>query len=472
MIAHPRPLAAPGLLHPTHNRTAFNILVNVYEPLVERGPNLSLRPAVAESWYSPDPRTWVFKLRRGVRRHDGRLLTAADVVASFERYLGDAWAAGLLAPVSGVRAGGEGEVVFTTREPADTLAARLTLLPIAGLPESGGGTGPYRYRSWSKDGPVVLEAFPEYHGGRPSIPVVEFRIVPDARERAERLLSGEVQLVEDVLPVDMPALRAARGVRTIAMPGFLTFFLVMDTARERTPFVDQPKNPFRDPRVREALDRAVDRKALAAGPLLGYGEPTTQLAAPGQVGFSDALEIPLPDPAVARRLLREAGYPAGFAVPLDYTAGILDEVVEVVARQLGAAGVRVRPRAADVGEFLSRVESRDTSFYFMRWIQPSQEIHETYTWLLHSPRESFGTMNGGGYSNARLDRLLEISAHERRETERASLLREATALIHAERPILPLFRQHDLYAFSKDLDFRPEPQQQFGTILRRMRWKS
>jgi peptide/nickel transport system substrate-binding protein len=470
VIAHPLPLATTRLRDPAHNRSAFNILSNVYEPLVKRGPDLSLQPALAESWYSPDARTWVFKLRRGVRRHDGSILAAGDVVASLQASLGEPWSAGALAPVNGVSARGD-EVVFSTREPADTLPARLVHVLISGLPEPGGATGPYRIRSWSPGGSIVLESFADYRGGRPSIGVVEYQVVTDARERARRLLRGEAHFIEDILPEDMPALHAAPGVKAMALPGFSTAFLGMDTARERTPYVDRPANPFRDPRVRQAVDLAVDREALVAGPLRGHAEAVQQLALSGQIGFEPALPPTHWDESGAGRLLKEAGYPDGFEVDLDSMKGVSDGVVGMLGGQLAAVGIRVRPRAADPGSFLTRIERRDTSLYLLRWIQPSQEIHEGYTWLVHSPGESLGTMNGGGWSDPRLDRLLDQATHEASKARRGILLREATALVHAERPILPLYRENDLYAFTTALDYEPQPHQQFSTPLERMRWK-
>lgn len=471
VIAHPRPLSSQALFGARHDRTAFNILANVYEPLVERGPDLSIRPRLAESWYSPDERTWVFKLRRGVLRHDGRILTAGDVVASFERARADAWAAGALAPVSGVRANGENDVVFTTREPFDALPARLVYIYVTGQPEPGGATGPYRLRSVTPDGSVVLEAFSGYRDGRAPIADVEFRVVKDPRERARCLLRREADLIEDIVPDDMPELRAASGIRTLALPGFTTAFLAMDTARASTPDVDRPANPFLDPRVREALDRAIDRRALVSGPLLDYADPTDQLALPGQEGFVSSLEPTLPDLRGARALLGQAGYADGFEVQLDYVPGTLDGVVTMLSRQLEAVGIRLRARGNESAEFLARLERHDTSLYLLRWVQPSEAIEETYSWLLHSPRGELGTMNGGGYSNPRLDRLLEDDSGQHSKARRGDLLREATALVHADRPILALYRQQDLHAFSERLDFQPQPHQQLNTLVWRMRWK-
>jgi peptide/nickel transport system substrate-binding protein len=472
VVAHGRLLASQAPFDPRHDRAAINILANVYEPLVERGSDLTLRPRLAESWHSPDERTWVFKLRRGVRRHDGRVLTAGDVAASFERARHDPWAAGALAPVSSVAARGEDEVVFSTLAAAEALPGRLAHILTAGQPEPGGATGPYRFRSWTPGGDVVLEAFPEYRDGPPAIATVEFRIVRDAREQARRLIQGEVQIAEDIGPEEMLGLRAAKGVKTVAVSGFMTAFLGMDTARRQTPYIDLPVNPFRDVRVREAISHAVDRKALVAGPLRGYAEPTEQLAQPGQMGFDSELGAPDLELSQARQLLGSAGYPEGFEVQLDYSSGTLDEVARELAAQLSGVGIRLRLRPSEPSEFYPRIKRRDTSLYLLRWIQPSQEINETYSWLLHTPGEGIGAMNCGGYSNERLDRLLERAAQATVPELRMQTLLAATALVRSERPILPLYRANDLYAFSDRLDFQPEPNQWWHTPLWRMRWNN
>ncbi len=471
IIGHPAPLASTSLHDPGHNNGAFNVLVNVYEGLVERGPDLGLRPLLAESWYSPDSLTWVFKLRRGVRRHDGKILTADDVVMSIERSRQDAWAAGALAPVDRVFARGESEVVFTTKEPIDTLPARLVYVAVSGLPEPDGATGPYRIRSWTPTGAIVLEAFEHYHGGRPPIALAEYRIIPDPRERAERLVTGELQFIEQIAPLDMVALSGARGVRAMSVPGFSTAFLVFDTRRRETPYV-KGRNPFFDPRVREAINLALDRQALVDGPLNGHARATEQLAQPGQIGFDEGRPPTRRDLARAKELLRAAGFPDGFEVPLDYMSGTVEPTVQALTGQLAEVSIQVTARGASAPEFLPRIEKMDTSFYLLRWVQPSEEIHESYAWLLHTHEGDSGSMNGGGFSNPRFDALLATAAHDREEKTRTRALREATAIVLGERPILPLYVQDDFYAFSSDLDFEPLPRQQFSTVLKRMRWKS
>ena len=470
IIGHPAPLSTTGLHDPSHSNGSFNVLINVYEALVERGPDLALKPLLAESWYSPDSLTWVFRLRRDVRRHDGKILTADDVVQSIVRSRQDAWTAGALAQVNMVTARGESEVVFTTKEPIDTLPARLVYVAVSGLPEPGGATGPYRIRSWTPTGSIVLESFEDYHGGRPPIGTAEYRIVSSQRERARGLMAGELQFIEEISPRDMVPLSDARGVRAVSVPGFTNAFLVFDTARKETPYV-KGRNPFADPRIREAIDLAIDRRGLVSGPLNGYAQPTGQLAQPGQLGFDESRPLTLPDRARAKELLRAAGFPGGFEVPLDYMSGSVEPVAQALISQLAEAGIRVTARGRPANEFLPRIENTDTSFYLLRWVQPSEEIHESYTWLLHSRTGNSGTMNGGGFASPRFDALLATAAHEREEKTRTTALLEATAIVLAEHPILPLYVQDDLYAFSSDLEFEPLPRQQFSSVLKRMRWK-
>src|SRR5262249_35022270 len=149
----------------------LSVLGNVYEPLVRLGPDLSLQPALAESWHSPDDLTWVFRLREGVRFHDGRPVDAARVAACLEaaRVGPYFWYQALLGTVGSITAGGPLSVVVRTVRPDDVLPARLSSIQIWAEPQRAGepavGSGPYRPRAWVKGGDALLEAVPDYRGG-------------------------------------------------------------------------------------------------------------------------------------------------------------------------------------------------------------------------------------------------------------------------------------------------------------------
>ena len=458
VIAYPRGLPSLDLYDQGHESVSSSILANIYETLVELGPDRVLRPGLAESWYSPDPLTWVLRLRSGVRFHDGRPLTSADVVASLERGQRDGWTRGELEPVAKVETRGPGEVVLRTREPFEGLLARLTYLFIDGEAVSGGappGTGPYRVRSWRPGGPLLLEAFDGYRGEPPSIREVEFLEVPDPAARARALAAGEVHLISDVPPEDMARLAVVPGLRAVGRPGLRVVFLGLDCARGRSPHVSVPDNPLRDPRVRQALDLAFDRPALAAGPWRGYAEPAWQLPAPGETGYAAQLPPPRHDPAEARRLLAAAGRRAGFDLTVDAMQGVGEPVFETLAAQAAAVGIRLRLRSTAPADFLARVEARDTSAYLLRLSGERGSVQDVYDSMLHTTRGSQGFMNGTGWSDPRFDALLDRTGGLRAHEKRASLLEEATRLVAQERPILPLYRLHDLFAFSDRLEFEP-----------------
>jgi peptide/nickel transport system substrate-binding protein len=453
VVAYPRGLQSLDLYAPVHEQFAANIQAQVYEPLVEVGPDLSLRPALAASWHSPDDLTWVFTLRPGVRLHDGRLLTAALVARSFERARHEAWTAGELEPVTRVEARGELDVVFSLGSSFAALPSRLTYLFVEGArPAAGGaspGTGPYRIAAW-RPGSVVLEAFDAYRGGPPPIRRVEIRSVPDPRERARLLRSGAADLIADVLPDDMASLAHEPRVRTLALPGRRLVYLAMDVTGR-----------FADRRLREAVAQGVDRAALAQGALRGFATPVEQIPGPGDVGHDPQLPARGHDPAAAARLLAQAGFPGGLDVDLDYMRGSGDDLVGPLAQQLARIGLRARPNPLDSADFLARVEQRRSPFYMMRWLNETGSAQDAYAALLHSSGPGLGVMNGGRFARPAFDELVDRAARTSDAEERGEALRAATRLVHDDLPVVTLLAPQDLLACAADLQVEPHQSRRF-----------
>ena len=252
-------------------------------------------------------------------------------------------------------------MVFTTRQPFDSLPARLVYIYVTGQPEPGGATGPYRLGRRA-EGNVVLEAFPDYRDGRAPIATVEFRIVKDPRERARRLLRREADLIEDIVPDDMPELRAASGIRTLALPGFTTAFLAMDMAPAADPDVEIAGQPLPGPAGARG-DGPGDRPACAGvGAAPGLRRPHRPARAAGPGGLRSSLEPTAPDVPGARSLLRQAGTPTASRSSSTTCRGRGRR-----GRDAGppAGGGGHPPPAAGqrAGEFLARLERHDTSLY-------------------------------------------------------------------------------------------------------------
>jgi peptide/nickel transport system substrate-binding protein len=224
--------------------------------------------------------------------------------------------------------------------------------------------------------------------------------------------------------------------------------------------------------VRQAVARAVDRQALVAGPLGGHAELIEELVAPPVFGYDGKIPPTPYDAAAARRLLAEAGYANGFAVDLEYMPRkyrAMDAVARALTAQLGRVGIRLRPRPFEASDLLPRVERREPTFYLWGWISTGGDAGVTYDYLVRSPGQGYGVDNGGGYANPEVDRLLEQAAQLLRSDDRRAALQAVARRLHADRPVLPLYLQTDLYAMARDLDFRPRADRRVRGI--ELRWK-
>ncbi len=442
-----------------------SILSNVYETLATVDPNLSLQPALAESWHSPDDLTWVFTLRRGVRLHDGRDLQATDVAASLEhaRTSPASRRRNQLGFVTSIEATDRRTVVIRTRQPTEPLPLRLSTVVVWARAKRPGdppvGTGPYRFRSFTVGGDVELEAFQDHWQGPPPVASARFVVVPDASERVRRLRQGKVDLVLDVPAEAIPRLRSDPSLRFATRAGLRVLFLAMDYSREKSPWVRTAKNPFLDKRVREAVALAIDREGLVRGPLRGTAQRVEEIVSPEEHGGDkDKLFPRAHDPARAKALLADAGYAQGFSVTLDYIAKkyrAIDEVAKAVAHDLGAVGIKVALRPGSVSEIIGRVESRDTSFYLLGYTNATGDASLSYEYLLHTPGNGYGLDNGGGYSNPELDGLLARALATRVPEESRALFSHMARLVYDDIPVVPLYRQDDLFAYSARIAFTP-----------------
>ena len=302
----------------------------------------TVHPDLAESWeFTPDLKSWTFRLRRGVKFHDGTDMTAADVVAVFRRLLDPATAAPSRSNydmVASVDASDDHTVLFALASPyggfADILSDRqVKIVPrgkVAQLPTQPVGTGPFRFVSYTPGDRLVLERFPDYfEPGMPKLAGVELRIIPEMSSKLAALQSGELDVVWD-LPLDQVKTLSSRGgVRVDSVASGSWDAAVMNNLIP----------PFNDPRVRRAFGMAVSKEDVVELTLFGQGAPTISPIPPTHP-FYDAGATPgAADPAGAKRLLAEAGLPAGVRVPIIVPAGRpVRERLGVTLQQLAKPG--------------------------------------------------------------------------------------------------------------------------------------
>ena len=355
---------APRWLDPGETESAitpFMVLYALHDALVKPMPNGQTTPSLAESWtMSPDGLTYDFLLRSGATFHNGEPVTAEDVKFSFERYKGGG-AKLLKDRVRAVQALDPRRVRFQLKEPwpdfmtfyGTTATGAAWVVPKKyvekvgeeGFKRAPVGAGPYRFVSFNPGIEMTLEAFDSYWRKTPSVKRLVFKSVPDETTRAAALKRGEVDVAYFLNGPIAEDVRRTPGLKLTAVRTNAVFFL---------DFVDQwePKSPWHDPRVRRAASLAIDRKAINEAEALGFSGLTGNIV-PRHMEFALPLEPHPYDPTGAKRLLTEAGYPAGF------DGGDLTpnppyfSMAEAIASNLAAVGIRTRLRTMERAAFLT-----------------------------------------------------------------------------------------------------------------------
>jgi peptide/nickel transport system substrate-binding protein len=480
--------------HYTATGTHAEALKHVFDTLVWSGDKLQLEPGLATSWKVVDPTTWEFKLREGVKFHDGSDFTAEDVKFSIER----------IPIVSGpnptmiyVRRVKDTKIVdphtvhIVSDGPAPTLpndfirlfivshkaAAGLTKETANAAFNSGKaavGTGPFKFVSWTPKEEFVLERFDQHWRGASPWQKVVRKEIPNDSARVAQLKAGQVDMIVRVPAADVPTLEKDPKLKIVKVDTPYVFNIEFDF-RDKPPQITAkdgsalPQNPFKDPRVREAVDLAIDRPALAEVSMEGLGKPVTQMVTPGIFGYNEKLPELKPNVQRARQLLAEAGYPNGFRITLNFTNDRLpgDRAVGTsVAQMLARIGLDVQANGQPAAVLFPARTRGDYSFVMSGWGTITGEAHYTLSSLGHSndPQRKMGAFNWRGYKNPELDKLLQDAAVELDEGKRRQLLEEAGALFMKERVSLPLVAVSSAWALQKDKVDIPKPRTDEDTL--------
>ena len=341
--------------------TPFMVLYALHDALVKPMPGGDNTPSLAESWtVSKDGLGYEFVLRRGVKFHNGELVTAEDVKFSFDRYRG-AGATLLKEKVREVQIVNPGRVRFVLKEPwpdfmtfyGTSATGAAWIVPKKyvekvgddGFKKAPVGAGPYKFVSSSPGIDLVMEAFEGYWRKVPSVKRLVFRSMPDETTRAAALKSGDVDIVYLLSGPTATEIKRSPGLRlAAAMPPGVVF---LDLPEQW-----DPKSPWHDRRVRLASSYAIDRNAINQAETLGMSHPTGGLI-PRVLDFAKAYEPPKYEPAQAKKLLAEAGYPNGFdagdLTPFPPFFGVAESLVNY----LQAVGIRSRMRTMERAAFLT-----------------------------------------------------------------------------------------------------------------------
>lgn len=333
--------------------------LNVFEGLLRIDHDGKLQPMLAESWtVSPDNLVYTFKLRRGVRFHDGSDFNAADVKFTFDRAMApdstnaQKW---IFAPIAGIETPDPATVTITLKQPSGNFLYGLAwgdaviFAPdsVVNNKTNPVGTGPYRFQRWNRGDRIELVRNDAYWGKVPAISRATFRFIPDAQAQVSAIRSGDVDALSN--------LAAPEAADQLKSDGKLKV-VVGNTEGETILGINNGKPPFSDVRVRRALAHAIDRKAVIEGAMSGYGTPIGSHFSPNHPAYVDLTGMYPFDPAKARALLKEAGFPNGFDATLRLPPPpYARRSGEIVAAMLGQVGVRVTIEPIEFAQWLDQV---------------------------------------------------------------------------------------------------------------------
>lgn len=444
----------------------------VYERLTTRGKNLEILPSLALSWENPSPLLWRFKLRQGVKFHDGSPFTADDVVFSIKRGQ---------EPTSTIAqyATAVGEPVkvddFTVEfrlanfnpiflQHLDTLwimsrswaEKNRVLKPLdfknreeTFAAMNANGTGPFILVSRQPGTRTTYRRNPAWWGRMEgNVQEVVFSPISNDATRLAALVSGEIDFVLDPAPRDIPRLRGTSGIRVVEGMENRIVFIGMDQGRDELLYSSvKGRNPFKDLRVRQALYQAVDIETLRRQTMNGLALPTGGNTPSTLAYFNDAeIERRLPyDLERARRLMAEAGYPEGFEVTLDCPNNRYvndEEICIALAAMWARLNVKVRVNAMPRATYFPKLEKQDTSLYMLGWGGSITDAETTLTPVMRTRGDKgVGYWNFGAVRNDKFDALAARSSVEPDPARREALIKEALTEWKNQVHTLPLHRQ-------------------------------
>jgi peptide/nickel transport system substrate-binding protein len=430
------------------------------------------RAALAESWtIGDDNLTWTFSLKKGVTFHDGSDFTAEDVAYTVE-VCRTSLLKNFTAAIDRVEVVDPHTVKIITKAPTAVLLeslAALRILPKAYRTKLGEtafnqapvGTGPYVFVEWIKEDHIAMKANKQYWGGAPKIEKVTFRPISNAATRTAALLTGEVDIIEDVPVRDVDKLRKTEGISVVDRPSERLIYLHVDSHRPQGPgIIGLDKNPLTDVRVRKAMSLAINRDSIVKMIMNGNAYATNQMVLKGRRGYVEDMPAPKYDPEEAKKLLTEAGYPDGFKVYLDAPNGRYPndgQVAQALASQLTKAGIQIELRLHPKTTFFDFVRPGDKSSLVMTgWSEPI-DVGEMASVLFYTrgKNPAKGGSNRGHYANPGFDALVDEADGTADPEKRRVILEKAARMIVDDGGIVPLYFQQDLYGKKDAVVFEP-----------------
>jgi len=478
--------------HSQNHATTNGIMQHVYEGLVRFDKDFKIEPCLATSWQQISPTQLRFNLRKNVKFHDGSPFTADDVVFSYGRIMQPQGTMQIY--VSGVKevkkvddytvdlilsapnpvlmpnlvdfrimskawsAKNKSENVQDYKAKEDTYASRNT-----------NGTGPYILKLWEPEKRIVMQANPAWWDKLTgNVTEVIYTPIKSDATRVAALLAGDVDLLTDLPTQDVARLKQDPKLKVLEGAENRTIFIGLDQFSPELKYSDvKGKNPFKDIRVRKALNLAVDREAIKRVTMRGLSQPAAIMVAPSVHGWSADLDKVSPvDIEGAKKLLAEAGYPNGFSFQLDCPNNRYvndEEICLALVGMWGRIGLKVKLLAQSMSIFIAKIQNFDHDAYMLGWGVANFDANYSLVSLVHTKTKgAWGAFNLGRINDEKLDRIIEAIEVETDAKKRDAMIREGLTITRDQYYYVPLHHQLRPWAMKKNVttvyksDDRPE----------------
>lgn len=452
--------------HGTNDVPSSNVCYSVYESLVYFDENSELQPLLAIDWYAVEDNVWEFKLRQGVKFHDGTDLTAAAVKASIDRLLDPDIASPrvfILGMVEEVVVVDDFTVQFVTKFPFAPLPSHLShsagaIVSLAALEkdyeevaagnepgtflgENPVGTGPFKLQSWDPGDKVVLVRNDDYWGENAKLDSVTWKVVPESLTRLSELETGFAHIANPVEPADID--RVSR--MAIADPN------IRSTTSYHYIGFNVQKPPFDDIRVRQAISMALDKEVIIEGPYNGAALPAAGAIPVGVFGHDASIQGLPYDMDRARELLADAGYEDGFSTTYWTNDNPIRVMVgEYLQSQLRELNIDVQIEVLEWGAYLAQTAAGEHDMFMLGWSTPTLDADYSVYALFHSDNHG-NPGNRSFWSNPEADALLDEGRMEPDPAIRLEIYREFELLLVEEAPVINLVYTQNILGVNKNV---------------------
>ncbi|MEK8127900.1 ABC transporter substrate-binding protein [Paenibacillus filicis] len=457
----------PGL---QYNFDSYAVYRNIFDNLIHRDPKTnSFVPWVAESWKQDSPTEWTFKLRSDIKFHNGDPLTAEDAAFSIQRILDKEFRSPQFANfnmIASAKAEGN-DLKITTNGPSPTLLTQLvnlSIVPQKYVKEKGNdqfnlnpvGSGAYQFDSWAKGTQISLKANASYWGGKPEIPAIEYRFVPNPASRVADLQSGKADFVSAISPDDVENIKSKSDLQVFSTPtervAYLAFNMATDT-------------PTKSSKVNQAIAYGINYESLITSLLHGFGKPVTQVLTPLSFGYDPSISGYSYNPEKAKALLSEAGYASGLTLDFATSPSFDQRIVQAIQGDLDKIGIKVNIASTDHATYLKKVQDPARKWGNIRmgiWSCACMDADGTILPLFRT-----GTI-WSSYSNPAFDQAVDAARATTDEAVRKDNYKKAFNVLQQDVPGIGLYQAYALYGASKKLQWQPDPQENF--FVKDMKW--